>query len=127
MSLLGGLLGNATEVEISEVENELSELLIHHEEIKRAYKLIRDLFIFTNERLILIDKQGLTGKKTSYTSIPYKHISHFSLQSAGHIDLDSELLIYILGQPMPISKQLKKGANLLAIQRTLAEYVLAVT
>ena len=63
MGFLDGLLGNASEINISEIKNEYDKILGENECIERAYKLIRDMFIFTNKRLILVDKQGITGKK----------------------------------------------------------------
>ncbi len=36
-------------------------MLVPGEVIGKGFKLFRDLFIFTDHRLILIDKQGLTG------------------------------------------------------------------
>jgi len=53
------------------------------------------LFIFTNKRLILVDKQGITGKKIEYFSVVYKSISRFSIETAGNFDLDAELKIWI--------------------------------
>lgn len=61
--------------------------------IEKAYQLIRDLFVFTNKRLILVDKQDLTGHKVEYHSLPYKSITHFSFETAGHFDLDAVLKI----------------------------------
>ncbi len=61
--------------------------------IEKAYQLIRDLFVFTNKRLILVDKQDLTGHKVEYQSLPYKSIIHFSVETAGHFDLDAMLKI----------------------------------
>jgi len=55
--------------------------------------LIRALFVFTNKRLILVDKQGLTGNKVEYHSLPYRIITHFSVETAGHFDLDAELKV----------------------------------
>jgi len=124
MGFLDGLLGNASEVNISEIRNEYEKLLGENENIERAYKLIRDMFIFTNKRLIFVDKQGLTGKKSEYHSIPYKSISHFSIETAGHFDLDAELKIYISGNPVPIQKQFNKSLNIYAIQAILSTYVL---
>lgn len=121
---MSGLLGNASEVKIEEVEKEVDFILIGNEVIEKAYKLIRDKFIFTNKRLILIDVQGVTGKKVEHHSIPYKSISHFSIESAGHFDLDAELKIWIKGVSMPIKKEFKKGSNLEIVQKALATYVL---
>lgn len=124
MGLLSGMLGNAAEVDVKELEEELSFLLIKNETPERAFKLIRDLFVFTNKRLILIDKQGITGKKVDYHSIPYHNISQFSIETHGHFDLDSELKIWVKGNPSPVIKEFKKGSPLHDVQLALATYVL---
>ncbi len=93
MGWLDGLMGNASKVDAEEVERELAPIITNNEEIQHAYKIIRDLMIFTNKRLIMIDKQGVRGKKVDYHSIPYQSITHFSVETAGTFDLDAELKI----------------------------------
>lgn len=124
MGLFDGMMGNASEVNIAEVQRDFEKVLASNERIDKAYKLIRDLFIFTNKRLILVDKQGLTGKKVEYHSIPYKSITHFSIETAGHFDLDAELKIWISGNALPLQKQFNKSLNIYELQSVLAEYVL---
>lgn len=124
MGLFDGLMGNASEVKIEEVQKEFANVLTSTETVEKAYKLIRDMFIFTNRRLILVDKQGVTGKKIEYHSIPYKNITHFSIETAGNFDLDAELKIWISGTQMPIEKQFNKSLNIYELQSVLAEYVL---
>ncbi|NFU44459.1 PH domain-containing protein [Clostridium sporogenes] len=124
MGLFNGLTGNTSEVNIMEVEKEYSNILAKNERVEKAYKLIRDMFIFTNKRLILVDKQGMTAKKTEYHSIPYKSITHFSIETAGHFDLDAELKIWISGTQLPIEKQFNKSLNIYELQSVLADYVL---
>jgi hypothetical protein len=123
LGLFDGLLGNASEVGTKEVEKELELILVEGEQVHQAFKVIRDLFVFTDRRLILVDKQGVTGKKVEYHSVPYKSISHFSIETAGHFDLDAELKIWIAGTQQPIFKEFKKDNNIYDIQRTLAAYV----
>ncbi len=123
MGILHGLLGNASEVDIDHVERELLPLLAPAEDVEKAFRLIRDLFIFTNKRLILIDKQGLSGKKTEYHSIPYRSIAHFSVESAGHFDLDSELKIWVKGMSSPLIKTFRNGSNIVGVQQALATYM----
>jgi hypothetical protein len=77
MGLLGALLGNASEVNASKLEKEFATLLIEGEKIQHAYKLFRDLIVFTNYRLFLVDKQGMTGK---LSTLP--HYSSTSLDKA---------------------------------------------
>lgn len=85
-----------------------------------AFRILRDLIVFTDRRLILVDKQGLTGRKVSYLTVPYRAITSFSVETAGSFDLDSELAIWVSGRPEPIRKTLKRGANILAIQQAIA-------
>jgi len=124
MGFLDGLMGNASEVDIKQVQKEYENVLAPTESIEKAYKLIRDMFIFTNKRLILVDKQGITGKKVDYHSIPYKNITHFSIETAGNFDLDAELKIWISGTPQPIQKQFNKNLSIYELQSVLAAYVL---
>lgn len=124
MGFLNGLLGNASETDVKELEKELSSIIGSNERIELAYKLVRDLIVFTDLRLIFVDKQGLTGKKVEYMSVPYKSISRFSIETAGHFDLDAELKIWISGAELPaISKQFKKNNSIYDVQKALASYV----
>lgn len=124
MGILSGLIGNASEVDIEKIEKEFEKILADEENIEKAFKLIRDLLIFTNKRLILINKQGVTGKKTEYHSIPYTSITHFIVESHGHFDLDAELKIWIRGMELPIIKTFKKDKNVYDVQKALASYSL---
>ena len=95
MGLFSGLLGNASQKDIEKTERQLEDILTTTENVELAFSLIRDLIVFTDKRLILVDKQGMTGKKTSYKSFPYRSISRFSVETAGHFDLDAELKIWV--------------------------------
>lgn len=122
MGIFSGAMGNASDVDVNKVNAEYNKLLGSNERIEKAYKLIRDMIIFTNKRLILIDKQGVTGKKVEYRSIPYRAITNFSVETAGHFDLDAELKIHVSGMSMPIEKTFSSGANIYEVQAILAEY-----
>lgn len=122
MGLFSGVMGNASEVDVNKIAQEYSRLLGPNERIEKAYKLIRDMILFTNKRLILIDKQGMTGKKVEYRSIPYRAITNFSVETAGHFDLDAELKVYVSGMSMPIEKKFSSGSNIYEVQAVLAEY-----
>jgi hypothetical protein len=119
-----GLFGNAAEIDAKGLQKDLDALLIEGEQVVRAFKIIRDLFIFTDKRLLLIDKQGLTGKKAEYHSIPYRSISHFSVETAGTFDMDAEMKIYISGNMNPIQREFRRGADIQGVQKTLAHFIL---
>lgn len=124
MSLINALFGTASQIDPNELESEFGPILVEGETIAAAFKVVRDLFVFTPLRLILADKQGITGKKVEYHSIPYKSITQFSVETAGRFDMDAELKIWISSMALPIKKDFKKGTDILAIQKTLASYVL---
>jgi len=124
MSIFDAMMGNVSEIEVSKVEKEMKDLLASTEKVEHAYKLVRDLLIFTDKRLILVDKQGVTGKKVEYHSIPYKSVVHFSIETAGTFDLDAELKIWLSGSSAPIQKKFNKSLNIYKVQSVLAEYVL---
>jgi hypothetical protein len=125
MGLFSAILGNASTVSQEELLKQYGQLLLDGEEIELGFKLIRDTFIFTSKRLILIDRQGLTGSKTEYKSISYKSISRFSVETAGTFELDAELKIWISSETQPsITKQFNKSVNVYEVQKVLAHHVL---
>jgi hypothetical protein len=124
VGILSSLFGTASEIDAQKLDDEFGQILADGEQIEKAYKLVRDLFVFTNRRLILVGRQGVTGKKTEYHSIPYKSISHFSVETTGHFDMDAELKIWISSSQSPFQKQFRKDDNIYDIQKALATYVL---
>jgi len=125
MGLFNAIFGTASQVTPEELQQEFTPVLIDGEQITGAFKVVRDLYVFTQSRLIFADKQGLTGKKVEYHSIPYKSISQFSVETAGTFDADAELKIYISGNPNPIKKEFRGRTDIVQIQRMLASHVLA--
>jgi len=125
MGLFSALIGNAGSVNQEDLIKKYGQLFIDGEEIELGFKLIRDTFIFTNKRLLLINVQGITGSKTEYKSISYKSISRFSVETAGTFELDAELKIWVSSETQPsIVKQFNKSVNVYEVQKVLAYYVL---
>ncbi|MEN2414976.1 PH domain-containing protein [Flavobacterium mesophilum] len=125
MGIFSALMGNAGTVNQDDLLKKYGQLLTDSEEIEMGFKLIRDTFIFTNKRLILVDVQGITGSKTEYKSIAYKSITRFSVETAGTFDLDAELKIWVSSELNPsIVKQFNKSVNVYDVQKVLAHHVL---
>lgn len=70
------------------------DLLMDGERVLASYKSMRDGVVFTDRRLIAVNVQGITGKKRDFTSLPYKNVVAYSVETAGTFDLDSELELY---------------------------------
>ena len=119
------IMGNSSAVSAEQLNEKYERLLMDEEVIEVGFKMFRDVFMFTNKRLILVDVQGLTGKKIEYKSLPYKNISRFSLETAGTFDLDAELKIWISSENLPsVSKKFNKSIDVYEVQRYLAEKVM---
>jgi len=123
VGLLDGIIGNASRVDPAVAAQEYGRLLAQGEQVQAAYQLVRDAFLFTDRRLILVDKQGMTGRKVEYHTVPYRSITHFSVETAGKFDLDAELKIWLSGSPTPIAKQFGKGVDVYEVQALLSHYV----
>jgi hypothetical protein len=123
VGLLDGFIGNASRIDPNAAAQEYGRLLGHGEQVQAAYQLVRDAFLFTDRRLILVDKQGVTGRKVEYHTVPYKSITHYSVETAGTFDLDAELKIWLSGSPTPIVKQFGKGVDVYEVQALLSHYV----
>ena len=120
MALLSRLLGHASDLTPEQTREELDGILLPEEPVEVAFKSIRDLFVFTDRRLILVDKQGVTSRKIDYLVVPYRAITSYSIETAGTLDMDSELKIWTSGRADPIQKALKRGANIRGIQAAIA-------
>jgi hypothetical protein len=123
MGLMSAVTGNASEVKPEDVMDTIGPLLADGEQITKAYKMIRDFFVFTSSRVILVDIKGATGKKKNFKSIPYKNIFSWTIESAGLGFDDSELELNIIGDEV-IKKEFKKSINIADVQSALAQGIL---
>ena len=93
-----GIIGDANllnlkEMNVTQVRPEVSNFLVMGEEIIQCFKTVRDQVIFTNKRVFVVNVQGITGKKISYFSYPYSKVQYFGIETAGVLDIDSELIL----------------------------------
>lgn len=121
MGIFNTLLGNATNTNPVEVEDQIGDILYSGEEVMYAFSYVRDLIVFTTGRIIFIDKQGVTGKKKEIQSIPYKNISRFSIETSGHFDEDSEIKIWVSGVSEPIVREFSGDKNIVDVQKLIAQ------
>jgi len=121
MGLLDTLIGNSGQSSVEEARKKLVDILLEEEDIKLAFKSIRDFYVFTDWRIVFVDVQGLTGKKVEYMSLPYRSITSFSVETAGTFDADAELRVWVAGHGEPIKKSVNRKANVKDVQRAIAQ------
>ena len=104
-------------------ESRVTPLFVQNERILGTFQSLRDGIVFTNFRIIAINVQGLTGKKTDITSMPYKKIQIFSVETAGTFDLDAELELWFSGVGR-LKFEFSRGTNISALCQIISSYVL---
>ena len=109
---------------VDQILEPIHKFLIDQETVLSAFKTVRDQLIFTNKRIIAANVQGLSGKKIDYTSIPYSKIQTYSVETAGTLDRDCELDIYIssIGK---IRFEIRGNFDIVSFNKVVSQYVLA--
>ena len=102
---------------------DIQPLLVNGETLVGAYQAMRDYVVFTNKRVISVNVQGITGKKRDFTSMPYSKISVFSIETAGVLDLDSELEMYFSGVGR-VKFEFSGASDVVQIGQLIASYAL---
>jgi len=110
-------------IDASSIFNEVRPLLVPGEEVLGAYKGIRDFVVFTSKRIISVNVQGLTGKKKDFTSLPFSKVQAFSVETAGVIDLDSELELYFSGLGK-VKFEFTGQSNIVQMGQIIGSYIL---
>lgn len=116
---------NLKPINAGDVRSEVDGLLINGETIIAAFKTVRDQLVFTNKRIISIDVQGLTGKKKSFSSMPYSKVQFFTIQTPGFAELfsDSELMLDFTNG-FSATFEFKGSVDIGEIGRKISEHVL---
>ena len=104
-------------------EREIDALLTEDEEVIGSYTAVRDCVVFTNKRIIAVNKQGMTGTRRGYTSLPYNKISVFSVETAGVLGYDSELSLHFPGVGQ-VSFEFAGSSDIIGIARAIATFAL---
>jgi hypothetical protein len=104
------------------VPKEVQEILVPGEEAHAAYKTIRDVAVITNKRIIISDKQGITGKKVEVYTIPFKSIVMYSSENAGLLDVNAELELWTRVGKFKLN--LKRGVDIRKLDRLIGQAIL---
>ena len=112
-------------VDPEKVQNDYAHVLVPGETVEYACKTIRDLFIVTDRRILNVDKQGLTGTRKNYHSIPFNRIGRFAVEFGGKVLGMVTVRIWASGAGgEKLEVQFDKTANGEGIQKVLASKIL---
>ncbi len=114
---------NLKAIALEEIRQEVFELFINGEQPVAAFKTVRDQVIFTTKRIFVVNVQGITGKKTSYFSYPYSKIQYFGVETAGVLDIDSELIV-AFSNGAKLSFDFRSSVDIRKLNTLISNYVL---
>ena len=118
-----GTLVKLRPVALNEFESMIAPFFVPSETILGSFKGLRDGVVFTSKRIICINIQGITGKKKDFTSIPYSKIQTYSVETAGLLDMASELQLYVSGVGR-INLEFTSGTNVNELCRIVSSFAL---
>lgn len=108
--------------EEANVPPEVMEILVDGEVPELAYRTVRDVAVITNKRLIISDRQGLTGKKVEVYTIPFKSIIMYSSENAGMLDMNAELELWTKAGNFKLN--VNKKVDIRKLDRIIGKYIL---
>ncbi|MBT2583807.1 PH domain-containing protein [Planococcus sp. ISL-109] len=121
MAELNAMMG-WTFVQEIDVPESVKDLLVDGEVAKVAYKTVRDTAVVTNKRIIISDKQGMTGKKVEVYTIPFKSINMYSTENGGTFDMNSEIELWTKAGKFKLN--LNKKVDIRKLDKIIAEAIL---
>lgn len=114
---------NLKAIDLKDVRQEVGKLLVENEEMIFAFQTIRDQVIFTNNRIFVVNVKGVTGKKVAYFSYPYSKIQYYGIETAGFLDIDSELILTFSNGHI-LQFDFKSNVDIRKINSLISKYVL---
>lgn len=118
-----GNLLNLKEIAPAQIRPEVQMFFVPGEELVQAFQTVRDQVIFTTKRIFVVNVQGVTGKKVSYFSYPYSKVQYFGIETAGVLDIDSELVL-VFSDGNALQFDFKAKVNIQRICAIISNYVL---
>ncbi len=120
---MNALIGAAGQMSDKDKQKFYDRVCVDGEVILAAFKTKRDSYVFTERRFMYENVQGLTGRKRSLRSVPYSKISAFEVESAGFLDTDGELKLWISGYPGAMEFEFRGGIDVYLIQALLVSQI----
>lgn len=103
-------------------------LLVEDETVVGSFKSLKDGVVFTNLRIIAVNREGMMNSNADFTSIPYSKITLYSIHTASTfekikmIGADAELDIYIVGMGR-LRFEFKSSVDIYQISQHISRHI----
>ena len=77
--------------------------------------------LFTDRRIVLVQREHLLEEKVETMSFPYREVRHFSILDSGSDGRRGAIRIWLGAEPQPLHLRANPGTDLGALQRLLAD------
>ncbi|MCX7771792.1 MAG: PH domain-containing protein [Clostridia bacterium] len=81
----------------TELTDLLREKMCQEETAQLCFVSFRNEMVFTQKRILILERRGLSGKKIRYATIPFKSITWYRIGMVGGWDPDAEILLNLRG------------------------------
>jgi Bacterial PH domain len=96
----------------------LTDHLVEDETVRAAFAASTGAVLFTDRRILLVQREHLLEEKVETTSWPWRAVRHFAIQEgAGG---RSTLRVWLGDEPQPLHLRAGPGTDLGPLQRLLA-------
>lgn len=122
-SFLGFLKNDGVATDHAAVEKQLKtapKILQNDEKVEACYKVGRDLICYTTKRILVVNVQGITGKKVSYDTLPLRYCQAFKVTTAGNLLSEAKAKVYCEGCPDLRQDLSKSSSDIWGVQKILA-------
>ena len=99
----------------------LTDRLLEGEAVHEAFRASNTAVLFTERRILLIQRHTLLTERVETSSYPYRAIRHFSVLEGQPEESRSEIKIWLGSDAQPLHLRALGTADFAPLQRLLAE------
>lgn len=117
-------LGGMRTLDVDQVEpaqgSALTQHLVEGEGVDAAFVSATGLILFTQWRILIVQREHLLDERIETASYPYRELRHFSITEVKGAESRSFVRIWLGAEPQPLHLRASAGTDLGALQRLLA-------
>jgi hypothetical protein len=122
VGVFDGVVGAAA-IEPAHAVAEFGWLLAADERLHHGYRLVREAYLFTDHRLMVVRRLGTVGRRIDCHSVPYRAVQRFRVRTAGVLRPYAVLTIWAGGQQGPTLLQFGRGVDMYDLHALLSQHV----